>query len=393
MTMRPTATSRPETTLPRLRRTNFVDPIGHRVGPGADGLVGEEAPQILCECRDGNVTLRRVFLERLAENGVEVAFESAAPRDRCAGDRGGTRRLLLENGMDQLGRGTRAAAQRVRTGQEHVKYEAERVYVGCRGDGLAQKLLRRSVLGSQRLGVGLSEGGVAVLSEQLRNAEIEQLYGAFAGDEDVCRLQVAMNDEMAVRVANRSKHALEQGDSCFEAKFKSIAVSVDRLTLDIFEHEVGLRIVDDPGIDEARDIGMIQPAEHSALAAESLFSGPAEPVGMDELDRDRSLESPIGSAGSPDAAHAAPTDFGFDEVGADAAADEGHVGDRCVRIGRVGQELGVSLAIAHRERPLNFGGDLGVRACELREPRPALRLRQLESTIEVIAEDAPLLLR
>src|SRR5271156_1981853 len=116
-----------------------------------------------------------------------------------------------------------------------------------------------------------------------------------------------MNDEMAMRVANRSKHALEQRDSCFEAKFKTIAVSVDRLTLDIFEYQIGLRIVDDPGIDEPRDIGMIQPAEHLALAAESLFTGSAEPVGMDELDRDRALESSVGSAGSPDAAHAAPT--------------------------------------------------------------------------------------
>ena len=48
----------------------FRDPIGHRVGPGADWLVREEAPQVLRECPDGGVTLRGVFFERLAENSV-----------------------------------------------------------------------------------------------------------------------------------------------------------------------------------------------------------------------------------------------------------------------------------------------------------------------------------
>src|SRR5258708_452463 len=101
-----------------------------------------------------------------------------------------------------------------------------------------------------------------------------------------------------------------------------MAVGIGRPTLDVLEREVGLQIVDDPGIDEARDIGMIQPAEHSPLALESLLAGSAEPIGMDELDRNRTLESSVGPARSPDAPHAAPTDLRFDDVGADSASGE-----------------------------------------------------------------------
>src|SRR6202041_3752170 len=179
-----------------------------------------------------SVALRGVLLQSLAEDGIEVAFESSAPRDRSARDRRGTGRLLLHDGMEELRRGARAAAQRVHTGQEHVKHQAKRVYVGRRGDGPAQKLLRRRVLRRQRLSTGLGERGGAVLGEKLRNAEIEQLHSPFAGDEDIRRLQVAMNDEMAVCVADRSQHALEQRDSGLEAEVKTIAVRVDRLSLD-----------------------------------------------------------------------------------------------------------------------------------------------------------------
>jgi hypothetical protein len=48
----------------------FRDPIGHRVGPGPDWLVREEAPQVFRECPDGGVPVRGVFFERLAENSV-----------------------------------------------------------------------------------------------------------------------------------------------------------------------------------------------------------------------------------------------------------------------------------------------------------------------------------
>ena len=195
---------------------------------------------------------------------------------------------------------------------------------------------------------------------------------------------------MAVRVAHRGQHALKQPDPCLDAELQPIAIRIDRLALDVLEHEVRLRLVDDPGVDEARDIGMIQPAEHSPLAAEALFPGSAEPVCVEKFDRDRTLESSVGPARSPDAAHTAPTDLGFDDVGADSAPDEGRAGcGQCA----IGQELGISFAPARCERTLNLGRDTGMRGRELSKPRNTLRLGQLERAAEVFAERMPLLLR
>ena len=102
-----------------------------------------------------------------------------------------------------------------------------------------------------------------VRSQQLCDAEIKQLDGPVPGDEDIGGLQVAVDDEVAVCVADPGKNALEQRDPRLDAELETIAVRVDRFTLDILEHEVGQGIVDDPRIDETRDIGMIQPAEHA----------------------------------------------------------------------------------------------------------------------------------
>ena len=49
--------------------------------------------------------------------------------------------------------------------------------------------------------------------DQLGDAEIEQADLALAGDEDVGRLQVAVNDEVRVRVANRPQHLAEHLDA------------------------------------------------------------------------------------------------------------------------------------------------------------------------------------
>ena len=43
----------------------------------------------------------------------------------------------------------------------------------------------------------------AGIVEQFRDAEIEQLHVAFRVDQDVARFQIAMHDEVAMRVTHR----------------------------------------------------------------------------------------------------------------------------------------------------------------------------------------------
>ena len=51
--------------------------IAERVGPRADRLVLEEAPQIVGELRHRRVALGRVALQRLGDDGLEVAAQHA----------------------------------------------------------------------------------------------------------------------------------------------------------------------------------------------------------------------------------------------------------------------------------------------------------------------------
>ena len=50
---------------------------------------------------------------------------------------------------------------------------------------------------------GLGGVAVKVRAQDTGHAEVEQLGDAFGGDEDVRRLQIAVNDEAAVRVGHR----------------------------------------------------------------------------------------------------------------------------------------------------------------------------------------------
>src|SRR6185437_8001877 len=152
-------------------------------------------------------------------------------------------------------------------------------------------------------------GALRIAAEQLRNSEIEQLDRAVAGYEDVGRLDVPMHDQMAVGVRHGRQHREKQLDARFDIQLMPPAVGVDRLAFDVFDHQVGQTAIEHAGIDQPRDVGMIELSEQIALDPEALLTGGALPGGVHELDRDRAPESAIGAMGAPDASHAAPADL------------------------------------------------------------------------------------
>ena len=58
--------------------------------------------------------------------------------------------------------------------------------------------------------ISVSRRGAFVLAQQLGDAEVEQLHLALGIDQDVGRLQVAMHDQVLVRVLDRAEHLQEQ---------------------------------------------------------------------------------------------------------------------------------------------------------------------------------------
>ena len=90
-------------------------------------------------------------------------------------------------------------------GEQLEQHDAERVDVGCGRERIATDLLGARVLRGERAREFARRrhrvGGV--VAEKFRDAEVQQLYRAVAGHENVRRLEVAVHDEIAVCVSHR----------------------------------------------------------------------------------------------------------------------------------------------------------------------------------------------
>src|SRR4030095_14572568 len=96
----------------------------------------------------------------------------------------------------------------------------------------------------------------AAFLDQLGNAEVEQVYLALRIDEDVRRLQVAMDDQARVRIRERTRDLRDERDACAHIESVLAAIHIDRLALDVFESEIGPAIVSDASVVQAPDVRM-----------------------------------------------------------------------------------------------------------------------------------------
>ena len=117
------------------------------------------------------------------------------------------RRIRLEDRAHRLDR--RVRLERLPPGEHLVEDDAEREDVGAMIDRLRADLLGRHVgrraehhagLGLVRVaGRELAVSSAAIGARHLGQAEVEDLHAAFAGEEDVLRLEVAVDDALVVR--------------------------------------------------------------------------------------------------------------------------------------------------------------------------------------------------
>ena len=114
------------------------------------------------------------------------------------GDGGGSSGAVEDLGVQDRGQLT---GERRLTMQQLVQDHAQRIDVGRGVDRLALHLLRRHVRGGADHAPGCGQAVFVV--DQLRDAEVEDLGLAAVGDEDVVGLQVAVDDLVVVRHADR----------------------------------------------------------------------------------------------------------------------------------------------------------------------------------------------
>ncbi len=96
-------------------------------------------------------------------------------------------------------------------------------------------------------------------------------------DQDVGRLDVAVDDQVRVRVRDRLEHVEEEARRGPRRPERSaVAVRVDRLALDVLEDEVRLARAGDAGVEQAGDVRVGEPREDVALRRKR--SSPARPT-------------------------------------------------------------------------------------------------------------------
>jgi len=156
--------------------------------------------------------------------------------------------------------------------------------------------------------------------DQLRQAEVEQFHDAIDADENIRCLDVAMNDEIAMRVLCRFRGEQKKLDPAADGGSPRVAVGIDRLSLDVLQHEIRLTHFSDAAVQQTPDVRMIQRRENLPLGPESGAVDVGIETGTQQFERDILLELPVRAPRQKDARHSASPDLADERVGADAAA-------------------------------------------------------------------------
>ncbi len=249
--------------------------------------------------------------------------------------------------------------------------------------------------------------------DQLGDAEVEQLHLAVARDEHVRRLQVAVDDQVRVRVRDGREHVEQQPQPRVDAQRSPIAIFVEALAVDVFQHEERLAGRRDARIDEMRDVRMREPREDAAFAPEARFARAADERRVQEFHRGAAFEAAVAAFREPDRAHAALADERHEPVRADdgaghrerwrrdadaSASDESRV-RQVQRVPRIESALFDQALVFEKprvvqarvplEQRLHVGRQRGILGAQRREPRRALGGREIQRAIEIRARGEP----
>src|SRR5262245_19876438 len=114
-----------------------------------------------------------------------------------------------------------------------------------------------------------------------------------------------MDDEILVRMRDGLAHDDEQCDARRERESLAIAPRIDALAVDVFEHEIAFAAGSDAGIEQARDVRIVESSEQTALAREPFIRAAIRGREPQQLDRRESVVQTIRAAGEPNLRHAA----------------------------------------------------------------------------------------
>ncbi len=175
---------------------------------------------------DRRPALRRDLIRAVRRGGLNAV--------ECARKPG---RLGRQRSLNHLGRVCAVEGRRISAHQQSVHQNAKSIDIGCSGEGRALELLRCSVARRHgALTVDRQCDLVSVILQQLRNAEIQEFDGAVRRDQDVVGLDVAMNDQLTMRLHHARHDVGQELQALVDVEPVEVAVFVNRHAIDIFEY-------------------------------------------------------------------------------------------------------------------------------------------------------------
>ena len=190
------------------------------------GLVGEKSPQVIRHIARRAIALRRVLLQRLQADVLQIDgdFRVASA---------GKRRLFLADTAQQV-RLVFSPKRRI-AGQQFVEDGAQREHVATRIQILrAAGLLRREVLRGSRNVSGLRKALARALIQG--QAEIQQLGLQVRADQNIARLQIAVDDAALMQEMHGQRHLSHQFRPLLEAQ--GMRRPVQRSAFHVLHHEM-----------------------------------------------------------------------------------------------------------------------------------------------------------
>src|SRR5690625_151213 len=204
-----------------------------------------------------------------------------------------------------------------------MEEESQLVDVCGGGDRIAEDLLGARVLGGQEPEPGpgrgrgvFGSGGV----EELGYPEVEEFYGAIVGHENVRRLEVAVHDQVPVRVADRLPDGHEELEPFLDREAPGGAVLGDRGPLDDLHDEVWPAVIGGTAVEEPRNVGVVERGEDLALGTEPGEELVGVEAAAEELDGDLLVELAVDPLGEVDGPAPPAPDLPEEPVGPELAA-------------------------------------------------------------------------
>ena len=257
-------------------------PRGHAALAGRPGEGADERPRGARPVRG-----------RLRETGCDRALERHRKRGAHGANR--TRRVVDHACGDRLRAGS---GKRRLTGQHFVQHSRQGVHVTARVDPLvAARLLRAHVgCGAHRdTGAGQRRSfRASSLLHQLRDPEVGH-QGVTAGQEDVLRLDIAMDHAVFVRVLQRVADLGRDADGVVDREW-SVATEPlpQRLSFHVF-HYIEQQPVCLVGLEQWHDMGMRELRGQQDFPLEPVAPEVGARSGRQQLDRDAAPELHVGA--------------------------------------------------------------------------------------------------